>query len=134
MLLLGERFTLGSVSWPPPKIGKPIMRTHLPVRCFGMSLNIKEAPTMPPSFFHFFFFHLLQGYEDAFELRMVPQDLVVYQRHFQACVDNSLDCSDVLFIMRALGQVSHSCLFSHTAYLRITFSYAQLCWRLSGCD
>ena len=60
----------------------------------------------------------MQGYEDAFELRMVPQDLVVYQRHFQACVDNSLDCSDVIFIMRALGQVRRS--HTHTFLTGLT--------------
>ena len=52
---------------------------------------------------------LLQGYEDVFDLRMLPADRVAYQRLFQPCVDGSLDCSDVVFIMRNLGQVGLAC-------------------------
>ncbi len=64
----------------------------------------------------------LQGYEDAFRLRMVPSDLVTYQRRFQACVDNSLDCSDQLMIMRTLGQVRAPCVMRARTCARAPFA------------
>jgi len=51
----------------------------------------------------------MQGYVDAFEVNMVPDDALAFRKLFQACVDGGQDCSDVVYIMRVLGQVRRLC-------------------------